>query len=132
MRLHYDKGIFYIGSTEKTVLFREQSRVRKFRQLVSGHLGYYEPALKLWHRMNNFYDFCIFPIDICLSAELLMMEASLQQTCQPQLNWPWINSLLKKCGILDVNIMVCYSLNLIELLERNYYVDIVIVHKRHR
>ena len=93
MRLHYDKGIFYIGSTEKTVFFREQSRVRKFRQLVSGHLGYYEPALKLWHRMNNFYDFCIFPINSCFSTELLMMEASLQQTCQPQLNWPWINSL---------------------------------------
>ena len=28
-----------------------------------------------------------------------MMEASLQQTCQPQLNWPWINSLLKTWNI---------------------------------
>jgi hypothetical protein len=99
MRLHFDNGQFYIGCTETDVFHREQSRLRKYRQLCSGHLGYFEPALKLWYRLRNFYEFAIFPTHQCDTTMLLAMEASFQQTLRPQWNWPWINPLLKKWHI---------------------------------
>ena len=66
--------------TEHDVFHREQSRLRKFRQLCSGHVGYCEPALKLW--LRNFHDVAIFPI----------LQCEHQQTLRPQWNWPWINA----------------------------------------
>ena len=61
MRLHWI-GEFYIGSTETTVFLREQSRTRKYKQHVSQQLAFFEPAIKLWCKRDNFYQFCIFSL----------------------------------------------------------------------
>ena len=59
MRLHWI-GEFYIGSTETTVFLREKSRTHKYKQHVSQQLAFFEPAIKLWCKRDNFYQFCIF------------------------------------------------------------------------
>ena len=41
---------FYIGSTHLDMFQREQSRLRKYRQLERHQLAYYEPALKFWQK----------------------------------------------------------------------------------
>ena len=91
-------GDFYIGSTEGSVFDREQTRMRKFRQLCSNQLAYFEPALKLWHRLDNFFDFAIFPIshEPNDTVGLLSREQAFQQTFRPMYNWPWITPQLKK------------------------------------
>ena len=100
MRLHWI-GEFYIGSTETTVFLREQSRTRKYKQHVSQQLAFFEPAIKLWCKRDNFYQFCIFPLrSQCGDAEhRLSLEQALQQTLRPICNWPWINPLLKRWRI---------------------------------
>ena len=100
MRLHWN-GDFYIGSTESTVFLREQSRTRKYRQHVLQQLAFFEPAIKLRYRRDNFYQFCIFPIDFqCGAAEnRLSREQALQHTFRPVYNWPWITPLLKRWQI---------------------------------
>ena len=100
MRLHWI-GEFYIGSTETTVFLREQSRTRKYKQHVSQQLAFFEPAIKLWCKRDNFYQFCIFPLrSQCGDAEhRLSLEQALQQTLRPIYNWPWINPLLKRWRI---------------------------------
>ena len=61
MRLDLWDADFYIGATEHSVFDREQSRMRKFRQLGNQQLAYFEPALKVWFHLNNFYRFGCFP-----------------------------------------------------------------------
>ena len=96
-----DFGDFHIGSTETTVFLREQSRTRKYKQHVSQQLAFFEPAIKLWCKRDNFYQFCIFPLrSQCGDAEhRLSLEQALQQTLRPICNWPWINPLLKRWRI---------------------------------
>ena len=60
MRLDLWDADFYIGATEHSVLDREQSRMRKFRQLGNQQLAYFEPALKVWFHLNNFYRLAVF------------------------------------------------------------------------
>ena len=100
MRLHWI-GEFYIGSMETTVFLREQSRTRKYKQHVSQQLAFFEPAIKLWCKRDNFYQFCFFPLrSQCGDAEhRLSLEQALQQTLRPIYNWPWINPLLKRWRI---------------------------------
>ena len=100
MRLHWI-GEFYIGSTETTVFLREQSRTRKYKQHVSQQLAFFEPAIKLWCKRDNFYQSCIFPLrSQCGDAEhRVSLEQALQQTLRPIYNWPWINPLLKRWRI---------------------------------
>ena len=60
--------------------------------------GFFEPAIKLWCKRDNFYQFCIFPVrSQCGDADHgLSLEQALQQTLRPIYNWPWINPLLKR------------------------------------
>ena len=83
----------YIGSTETSVFLREQSHTRKYRQHALQQLAFFEPAIKLWHRRDNCYQLCIFPVRFqCGDAEnRLSLEQALQQTLRPIYNWPWIN-----------------------------------------
>lgn len=96
MRLDLMYSEFYIGATEATVFDREQSRTRKFRQLIGNQLAYYEPALKLWYRLDNFYRFACFPIKSCSTDTLFAAETAYQRLLRPQYNWPWINPMLKR------------------------------------
>lgn len=89
-------GDFYIGSTQYDVFHREQTRIRKFAQLCEGTTAYFEPALKLWQRFGNFYQFCIFPIRSTTIMELQAVETACQQAFRPMYNWPWINPVLKR------------------------------------
>ena len=83
-----DFGEFHIGSTETTVFLREQSRTRKYKQHVSQQLAFFEPAIKLWCKRDNFYQFSIFPLrSPCGDAEhRLSLEQALQQTLRPIYN----------------------------------------------
>jgi len=99
IRLHHQTGDFYIGSSSSNVFSREQTRYRKYRQLKTGQLAYFEPALKLWAHHSNFYEFGIFPLRCCDTQYLLAEETAVQTTCQPVYNWPWISPLLKKFRI---------------------------------
>ena len=96
-RLHHN-GDFYIGSTTGSVFDREQTRTRKYRQLVTDQLAYFEPALKLWLARDNFFEFAILPIwhSTTGSDDLLSREQACQQTFRPIYNRPWIYPLLKK------------------------------------
>ena len=53
MRLHWI-GEFYIGSTETTVFLREKSRTHKYKQHVSQQLAFFESAIKIWCKRDNF------------------------------------------------------------------------------
>jgi hypothetical protein len=62
-------------------------------------LAYFEPALKLWFHLNNFYQFACFPLQHTSTDNLNALETGFQTTYRPQYNWPWINSLLTKFHI---------------------------------
>ena len=99
MRLDLLTADYYIAATEHSVFDREQSRVRKYRQLCNQQLAYFEPALKLWFHLNNFYQFACFPLQHTSTDNLNALETGFQTTYRPQYNWPWINSLLTKFHI---------------------------------
>ena len=97
-------GDFYIGSTEHSVFDRQQSRIRKYRQLPANQVACYEPASKMWHRRQNIFEFCIFLVILVWihpndGTTLLTMEQLFQQTFCPVYTWPWINlTLFSKNG----------------------------------
>jgi hypothetical protein len=95
MRLDLFTADVCIGATDHSVFDREQSRVRKYRQLCNQQLAYFEPALKIWFPLNNFYPFARFPLQHTSSEHLSALETAFQTTYRPQYNWPWINSLLE-------------------------------------
>jgi hypothetical protein len=99
MRVDLITADFYIGATEHSVFDREQSRVRKYRQLCNQQSAYFEPALKIWFHLNMFYQFASFPLQHANSDQLSALETAFQTTYRPQYNWPWISSLLKKFHI---------------------------------
>ena len=84
---------FYIGSTTLDIFQREQSRLRKFRQLEKNQLAYYEPALKFWHRTNTFWQYVGIPL-LHVKTDVLAVETALQKQLSPTLNWPHILPLL--------------------------------------
>ena len=101
MRMDLITADCYIeGATEHSVFHREQSPVRKYRQLCNQQLAYFEPALKIWFHLNNFYQFACFPLQHTNSDQLSALETAFQTTYRPQYNWPWISSLLKKFHIV--------------------------------
>ena len=99
MRLDLWDADFYIGATEHSVFDREQSRMRKFRQLGNQQLAYFEPALKVWFHLNNFYRFGCFPLQQQNLDKLYAMETAFQTTYRPKYNWPWIKPFLQKFHI---------------------------------
>ena len=99
MKISAKHALFYIGSTEYNVFHREQTRVRKYRQLETDRLAYFEPALKLWHHFQDFHEFAIFPVKHCDVHQLQSEESSLQYVLRPEYNSPWINPRLKKARV---------------------------------
>ena len=75
---------------------REATRRRKFIQYARKKLSHFEPALKVFHRKRNFYH----GILIGLHQEqdglsLLATEAALIHAVRPQLNYPWVQDVMK-------------------------------------
>ena len=101
MKISAKHALFYIGSTEYDVFHREQTRVRKYRQLETDRLAYFEPALKLWHHFQDFHEFAIFPVKHCDVHQLQSEESSLQYVLRPEHNSPWINPQLKKLELAN-------------------------------
>ena len=88
MRLDLRDADFYIGATEHSVFDREQSRMRKYCQLCNQQLTYFEPALKVWFHLNNFYRFGCFPLRRESLDTLYAIETAFQTMYRPQYNWP--------------------------------------------
>ena len=91
---------WYIGSTTVDVVSREYSRMRKFKQLLHGTDGFFEPALRIWRNYDLFFKFIALPLRQCSDEyELRGLETTLIQQWRPKLNHPMVNSLLKRCGV---------------------------------
>ena len=95
----------YIGATSDTVQRRESARRRKFIQLARQKLSHYEPALKVFLRQRDFYKGVL----IALHHEpdgltLLATEAAMIREVRPQLNYPWVQDVLKRLRIKQVRV----------------------------
>ena len=98
VRAHCGRQPWYVGCTTLSLHEREQSRVRKFRQLQNDRLAFYEPALRWWKATGTFYEYIVMPVAL-RECEVRSSELSLQLLYHPKLNWPWISPLLKKLGL---------------------------------
>ena len=81
---------YYIGMSESTVIDRESSRRRKFRQKAHAFI---EPAIRYWRSTGTFYQFVCIPLAACTDKHAaLTMEHSLIHQLQPPLNMPFIGN----------------------------------------
>ena len=93
-------AMLYVGATSDNVQGREPTRRRKFIQFARKKLSHVEPALKVFHRKCNFYN----GILITLHHEsdglsLLATEAALIHAVRPELNYPWVQNVMKTLRI---------------------------------
>ena len=92
--------MLYVGGASGNVQGCEATRRRKFIQHVRRKLSHIEPALKVFHRKHNFYN----GILIALHHEpdglsLFATEAALIHAVRPQLNYPWVQDVMKALRI---------------------------------
>ena len=92
--------MLYAGATSDNAQGREATRRRKFIQCASKKLSHFEPALKVFRRKRNFYH----GILIALRHEpdgisLLATEAAFFHAVRPQLNYPWVQDVMKALRI---------------------------------
>ena len=83
----------YTGMTDDSIMAREGNRKRKFYQqgLVNK-----EPALKVWHRRHNYFQYVTIPVVCCGTAlASKAMETLLISRWKPQLNWPYVLPILR-------------------------------------
>ena len=88
-----------MGATAKSILQREDSRFRKFQQILRSQHAYFEPAFDYWHRTNTYWLFT--PLEITLvppGSKLWAGESTWQYTLKPQLNAPCIHRILARMG----------------------------------
>ena len=98
------RHVSYIGMFSKTMLNREASRCRKFRQVVLVNV---EPALRWWSRNRSFYGFVPIVLRLCSSKrEALVLETLDQQEMKPELNVPRVWSKLGRKRKLKLNSLV--------------------------
>ena len=114
--------MLYIGATSDTVQRRESARRRKFIQLVRKKLSHYEPALKVFYRKRDFYN----GILIALHHEpdgltLLATEAALIREMRPQLNYPWVQDVLKRLRIKQVRFRMPRKIRKADALIRHHH-----------
>ena len=93
-------AMLYVGVTSDNVQGREATCRRKFIQYARKKLSHFEPALKVFHRKRYFYH----DILIALHQEqdglsLLATEAALIHAVRPQLNYPWVQDVMKALRI---------------------------------
>ena len=106
-RVHCGSHLFYVGSSTLSLHEREQSRVRKYRQLQNDRIAFYEPALRWWKATGTFYQYIVIPVAL-RERDVQACELNLQTHFQPKLNWPWISPLLRQVGLRVPN----YVLNM--------------------
>ena len=83
--------LFYVGSTEKSVMVREHSRYRKYKQVLEDKLVSAELSIRFWAHHRNFWDWCVIPVSDTVASDVLRgREQALIQTLQPPLNFPFI------------------------------------------
>ncbi|OLP78836.1 hypothetical protein AK812_SmicGene40935 [Symbiodinium microadriaticum] len=83
--------LFYVGSTEKSVMIREHCRYRKYKLVLEEKLVSAELSIRFWAHHRNFWNWCIIPVTDVVSHDLLRgREQALIQTLQPPLNFPFI------------------------------------------
>ncbi|CAE7337301.1 unnamed protein product, partial [Symbiodinium sp. KB8] len=83
--------LFYVGSTEKSVMIREHSRFRKYKQVLEEKLVSAELSIRFWAHHRTFWNWCIVPVTDVVPHDLLRgREQALIQTLQPPLNFPFI------------------------------------------
>ena len=83
--------LFYVGSTEKSVMIREHSRFRKYKQMLEDKLVSAALSIRFWAHHQNFWNWCIIPVTDTVPHDLLRgREQALIQTLQPPLNFPFI------------------------------------------
>ena len=93
-------AMLYVGATSDNVQGPEATRRRKFIPYARKKLSHFEPALKVFHRKRSFYH----GILIALHQEqdglsLLATEAALIHAVRPQLNYPWVQDVMKALRI---------------------------------
>ena len=83
--------LFCVGSTEKSVMIREHSRFRKYKQVLEDKLVSAELSIRFWAHHQNFWNWCIIPVTETVRHDLLRgREQALIQTLQPPLNFPFM------------------------------------------
>ncbi|CAE7665130.1 unnamed protein product [Symbiodinium necroappetens] len=94
--------LFYVGSTEKSVMIREHSRFRKYKQVLEEKLVSAELSIRFWAHHRTFWNWCIIPVTDVVPHDLLRgREQALIQTLQPPLNFPFIARWFCPCrGII--------------------------------
>ena len=80
------------GSSSSNVFSREQTRYRKYRQLETGQLAYFEPAFEtLGASFLISMNLVFFHYDVVTHNIYWLRETAVQTICQPAYNWPWIH-----------------------------------------
>ena len=124
MRLDFDSGQSYIGSTEHDVFIENNQMFASTDSCCVLGIG---AILNLCWNYGSVLEVSVksqFPIHQCELSQLLTREALFQQTLRPQRNWPWINRLLKRWTPhvwFDKFIVI-------DLLVRSIFVDTYRIH----
>ena len=89
---------------------REISHTHKYKQHVSQQLAFFEPAIKLWCKRDNFYQFCIIFFLFVLNVGTLNIA------------WAWNKLYNKHCGLFAIGLGSTLYWNVGEL-ERHVLVS---------
>ena len=93
-------AMLYVGATSDNVQGREATRRRKFIPYARKKLSHFEPARKVFHRKRNFYHGILTALHHELDGlSLLATEAALVHAVRPQLNYPWVQDVMKALRI---------------------------------
>ena len=97
---------FYIGSTEKGILHRSESRLRKARQVENEKIVKAELSIHYWVKQSLMHCLCTLPVHFGSSAEEVReLELLLIAKWQPHLNYPLSRQFLirpsgvKRCKV---------------------------------
>ena len=96
-KLSLKSSYSYIGMTEKSMINRELSRMRKFKQVRLGKLTNVESSVRWWHGRKNFFEFTPIVIRQCTSKlQAAIWESQIISRWQPDLNMPKVALLMKE------------------------------------
>ena len=93
-------AMLYVGAASDNVQGLEATRRRKFIQYARKKLSHLKPALKVFHRKRNFYHGILTALHQEQDGlSLLATEAALIHAVRPQLNYPWVQDVMKALRI---------------------------------
>ena len=92
--------MMYVGSTSISVSRRESNRLSVYRKLVKGQEAQAELALRYWASNQSIEQFTIFQVATCSDYQSAwVLEHCLIDAWQPKLNFPFIQSFLKRSAL---------------------------------